>query len=456
VDLILRDIGDEPGALPLLSHALLETWKRRAGHRLTLKGYADAGGVHGAIAHTAESVYQNLTTEEQIITRNLFLRLTELGDGTEDTRRRASFDELMSHAENAAEVRAVMNILADARLITLGEETAEVAHEALIREWPTLREWLNRDREGLQLHRHLTEATHEWEVLDREISVLYRGSRLAQANEWAAINPLALNAQENAFLEASNQQFHMEEQEREAQLQRELESAQKLLEAERARAEQEARAANQLRRRAVYLVIVLGLAVFAALMAGVLAKRYAANLTYSQAQRLAAAANTLLVGNGDPNLMALLSIRSLTTQYSVYGENMLSSLAPLGAPPREFPAQEGELHGSDFSPDGKYMVTSEGTTARLLDLATGQTIRIFSGHTDGVEPVVFSPDGKSILTGSMDGTARLWDVASGQTIKTFSGEGPEFYDVAFSPDGKYIATVGGSAALGYFHRKDCA
>jgi len=244
VDLILRDIGDEPGALPLLSHALLETWKRRAGHRLTLKGYADAGGVHGAIAHTAENVYQNLSMDEQIIARNLFLRLTELGEGTEDTRRRASFDELMSHTENAAEVRAVMNILAEARLITLGEDTAEVAHEALIREWPTLREWLNQDREGLQLHRHLTEATHEWEVLDREISVLYRGSRLAQGNEWAAINPMALNAQENAFLEASNRQSHLEEQEREAQLQRELNAAKKLAETERSRAEEQVHSAN--------------------------------------------------------------------------------------------------------------------------------------------------------------------------------------------------------------------
>jgi class 3 adenylate cyclase len=143
VDLILRDVGDEPGALPLLSHALLETWKRRAGHMLTLKGYADAGGVRGAIAHTAENAYQNLSSEDQGIARNLFLRLTELGEGTEDTRRRASFDELMSQAEDPAHVRVVLNKLAEARLVTVGEDTAEVAHEALIREWPTLREWLN-------------------------------------------------------------------------------------------------------------------------------------------------------------------------------------------------------------------------------------------------------------------------------------------------------------------------
>jgi len=120
VDLILRDIGDEPGALPLLSHALLETWKRRAGHTLTLKGYADAGDVRGAIAHTAESVYQQLSADEQAIARDIFLRLTELGEGTEDTRRRASFDELLSVAEQAGDVRGTLNLLADARLVTLG------------------------------------------------------------------------------------------------------------------------------------------------------------------------------------------------------------------------------------------------------------------------------------------------------------------------------------------------
>ncbi|MGE5642405.1 MAG: BTAD domain-containing putative transcriptional regulator, partial [Byssovorax cruenta] len=249
VDLILRDVGDEPGALPLLSHALLETWKRRAGHTLTLKGYADAGGVHGAIAHTAESVYQTLSTEEQTIARNIFLRLTELGEGTEDTRRRASFAELMSSAENSgepSEVRAVLNILAGARLVTLGEGTAEVAHEALIREWPTLREWLNQDREGLRLHRHLTEAAHDWELLGRDPGALYRGAHLAQAREWAILHPKVLNEWERTFLHASIQQEQHEADEREARTQRELENARKLAEAERQRAEVESQRAAEL------------------------------------------------------------------------------------------------------------------------------------------------------------------------------------------------------------------
>ncbi len=260
VDLILRDVGDEPGALPLLSHALLETWKRRAGHTLTLKGYADAGGVRGAIAHTAESVYQNLTEEEQVIARNIFLRLTELGEGTEDTRRRASFNELMSQEGDADSIRNVLNILADARLVTLSENMAEVAHEALIREWPSLREWLNQDREGLRMHRHLTEAAREWELLGRDPGALYRGAHLAQAGEWAALNPNALNLQERSFLNASLEQERHEQREREEQQQRELEAAQKLAETERARAEEQAHSAANLRKRSFYLSVALVLA----------------------------------------------------------------------------------------------------------------------------------------------------------------------------------------------------
>ncbi len=102
-------------------------------------------------------------------------------------------------------MRGTLNLLADARLVTLGEDTAEVAHEALIREWPTLREWLNQDRESLRLHRHLTETAHEWELLGRDTGALYRGAHLAQAHEWAVLHPRALNVGEKSFLEASSQ-----------------------------------------------------------------------------------------------------------------------------------------------------------------------------------------------------------------------------------------------------------
>jgi hypothetical protein len=192
VETLLKDIGagdqhrqPEPGGLPLLSHALLETWKRRRGHKLTLRGYAESGEVRGAIARTAESVYSRLTPLGQTIARRIFISLTELGEGTQDTRRRAALGEFSPNPDEAANVQAVLKLLADERLVTTDAKTAEVAHEALIREWPTLRGWLDEDREGLRLHRQLTHDAKEWERLGRDEGALYRGARLAAALEWA-------------------------------------------------------------------------------------------------------------------------------------------------------------------------------------------------------------------------------------------------------------------------------
>ena len=228
VKVILDDVGYEPGALPLLSHALLETWKRRRGRTLTLSGYVESGGVDGAIRETAEAVFnQRLTPEQQPIARMIFLRLSELNENAQDTRRRASFSELITRSTDELTIQTVINILADARLVTTSTvepgttKVVEVAHESLIREWPTLQEWLNEDRQGLILHRQLTEATEDWIENDRETGLLIRGKRLAQVREWASkeSNADSLSLQEAEFLEAS-QANAREEAEKEAQLAR--------------------------------------------------------------------------------------------------------------------------------------------------------------------------------------------------------------------------------------------
>ena len=202
VDLILSDVGEEPGALPLLSHALLETWKRRQGRRLTLGGYHEAGGVKMAIAQTAEIVYEHLSPPEKEIARGIFLRLTELGEGTQDTRRRVKMDELAQATDHDL-VEKVLKTLTDARLVTAEQDSAEVAHEALIREWGTLRKWLDEDREGLRAHRHLTESAQEWERRGREAGELYRGARLGQIQEWVKQHGDELSPLESEFVRAS-------------------------------------------------------------------------------------------------------------------------------------------------------------------------------------------------------------------------------------------------------------
>ena len=210
VDVILDDLGSEPGALPLLSHALLETWKRRRGRVLTVSGYTSSGGVHGAIAQTAETVFrQRLTTEQQPIARMIFVKLAEVGEGTLDTRRRAAFSELLTRATDPLTIDAVLSILTEARLITTDTlkpgdiRVVEVAHEALIREWPTLRDWLNQNRDDLILHRQLTEDTNDWIKLDRDPGALYRGARLGQMLEWAETNADLISLTEQEFLDAS-------------------------------------------------------------------------------------------------------------------------------------------------------------------------------------------------------------------------------------------------------------
>jgi len=225
-DEMLDDMAGEPGALPLLSHALLETWKGRSGRMLTFAGYRAAGGVKGAIAHTADLVYGELSPDEQAIARNIFLRLTELGEGVQDTRRRVPLSELVPENDTASVVEKVLTRLQDERLVTaereytVGHGDAEateapiyvdVTHEALIREWPALRDWLAEDREGLRTHRKLTDSVIEWERLKRDPSVLYRGLRLEQTMAWVANHRKNLNGKEQEFLDASREKINAEE-----------------------------------------------------------------------------------------------------------------------------------------------------------------------------------------------------------------------------------------------------
>ena len=464
VNVLLQDIGahgsqePEPGALPLLSHALLATWEHRRGRIFTLDGYHTSGGVRGAIAETAESVFTDqLNQAQQEVAQGVFLRLTALGEGTEDSRRRATLNELVRQSGEATQLRGVLNILSEARLITLNQDSAEVAHEALIREWQRLHAWLTEDREGLVLHRHLTESTQEWEARGHDPSELYRGARLAQTGEWAALHPTMLNAGEMAFLDASNALEQKESAEQSARQQRELEAARKLAETERARAEDQMQSSNRLRTRNRVITTVGTIALILAIIAGVFgvqskqnaaiaqaaSTQAVADFTQSEAQRLAVEANNLILSNEDPNLIALLAIRSLNLKYTPAGDTALTSITSLPAPPREFKGHTGGVEAVAISPDGKYLASgSQDTTARLWDLATGETIRIFSGHTADVGGIAFSPDGKYLITGSDDRTIRLWDVASGQSVQVFTGQTAETYSISFSPDGRSFLTTG--------------
>ncbi len=501
VDLLLHDVGadvghtPEPGALPLLSHALLATWQRRRGRTMTLSGYTASGGVRGAIAETAEAVFYDLLEPEQRdIARQIFLRLTELGGetSTADTRRRVSIEELVSKPEKRDMVHEVLLTLADARLVTTGQDTAEVAHEALIREWPTLRGWLEEDREGLRLHRRLTEAALEWDASSRDPEVLYRGARLAQTIEWAQAHPDDVNLLERDFLEASQALLEKENIEREAQRQRELQAAQRLAETEHARAEEQSHASRRLRLRAAYLTIAL-VAVGALAVTVFLFWQRAvqANHLANSRELAAAAINNIQI---DPERSALLALQALDEADTLEARNALHQAIPELHVLKDSPAHDGGVPdvayspdgtliattgaggivklwdsntgellftldaGSDefgtslaFSPDGNTLAMALYTQVILWDIHTreiksrlsGQSVGTTIGYNLGVGQISFSPDGKRLAVANMDGVSKVWELSKQSEVLSLGAEGMQPPKaIAYSPDGKLLATGG--------------
>ncbi|MFL5807811.1 MAG: protein kinase domain-containing protein, partial [Roseiflexaceae bacterium] len=442
---IVNDVCEQPGALPLLQYALTELFERREGHTLTLAAYRASGGVLGALARRADALYEGLDAQGKETARQLFLRLVTLGEGVEDTRRRVRRAELAGDNEV---MNGVISIFGRYRLLTFDRDpitrdpTVEVAHEALIRRWGRLQGWLDESRDDLRVQRRLAAAAYEWRQAHHDPSFLAAGARLAQFEALAADTDLALNEEETTYLRAS-----MDERDR-----REI--------AERKRQAHELdlqkRATSRLRYLVgalfVFLIVAIGLSVFAFnSRADAVAQRQRAedNLTRSEAQRLAAEASALLQARGNADLIALLSIRSLRTQYTLQGDAALAGAAMLDYPHQLFIGHTQQAWSVAFSPDSRYMLTgSLDHTARLWDTQTGQELRRFTGHTDTVRSVAFSPDGKYVLTGSNDTTARLWEVATGHEprqfigheLRQFIGHSKGISGVAFSPDGKYVLT----------------
>ena len=245
---VVRDVMEQPGGLPLMQYALTELAERSDGRTLTSAGYRESGGVLGALGQRAEEIYQGLQPSARQVAERIFLRLVTVDENADDTRRRIRRTELNALGLDRDAVDAVLQEFGSFRLLSFDHDpttrgpTVEVAHEALIREWPRLRSWVDDQREDLLLERRLREAVVEWDGSGRDPGYLLRGARLAQYETWAGTGPAQATDDERQLIADS-----------------------------RAAADAEREAEQRRVRRLRRLVVVVGVALVAALIAGALA-----------------------------------------------------------------------------------------------------------------------------------------------------------------------------------------
>ena len=201
-DRIVRDLGRGPGTLPLLEFVLSALWDGRTGRQLTHATYEALGGAHGAIAQWADSVLHGLSVEEQTRARTLLTELVQIGEASQDTRRRMELQEIRATLLPVARQLVAKRILVTGTHAS-GVDTIELAHDTLIENWGTLEGWVEEDRSSLLLRRRLSEARIAWERADRDPLALLAGVRLLEAQRLLENTHIDLPPSDTAFLRQS-------------------------------------------------------------------------------------------------------------------------------------------------------------------------------------------------------------------------------------------------------------
>lgn len=455
---IIRDVSEQPGALPLMQYALTELYERRDGQMLTLVGYAATGGVLGALTQRADDLYNGLDEPSKLLAQQLFLRLITLGEGTEDTRRRVRQNELLSIAEDSKRLKSVIELYSKYWLLTFDIDpirrvpTVEIAHEALIQRWDKVQVWLTASREELRLQRVISAEAAEWLRNGRDVEYLAIGARLAQFEKLAQAGRIALSADERAYLDSSvlaqksHEQSQMEIGKRTAHLAEVAISAQTT-------------ASNRLHYLIgvllIFLLVASGLSILAlrnAQDSQVSAQQaqqasLAAHNEASRAQSLYLAGESVSVArNDDGELATLLALRSLKQNFTFEGDLALQEALAHTYEEQiianSFGGNPAPVKDAGFSPDGKIIALVSDlplSPIRLLDRKTGASIGTIPGDPGGMIRITFSHDGKWLLTVNKDGTVSEWDRA-GEQLHQWQTH--QINAAVFSPDDQAILTAG--------------
>ncbi|MGW4383382.1 nSTAND1 domain-containing NTPase [Kitasatospora sp. NPDC004531] len=433
-----RNTAARASRLPLLAHALWATWYAREGPLLTIRGYRRTGGITGAIAATAEASYLGLSPQRRDLARLLFRRLVVVRPDADDTRRRVRHHELLDGLPDPEAAADVVEVFTAARLLTGDQDHVTLTHEALIRAWPTLRQWIDEDRAGAPVRQDLEESAAAWARDGHERTALLRGSRLAAAVTWSDAHPRELSAGALNYLKASRRQ---------------------------------ARRARALRRAAV--AAITALAVLASAAAAV-AVRQGANARASAADaradrdravRAQLASETLQFAATDPALSARIALAAYRLfPDATTASRLLSTQNTPTATGARVDGDTGPVGTVAYSPDGRTMATglATGSTVRLWDVTDparpatlGQPLPE-GPAVDAIRSVAFSPDGRTLAVGGHSGdhtrdgvvgsgVLDLWDVSSAGhpralgTVEQLPWGAVQ--SVAFAPDGRVLAAA---------------
>jgi WD40 repeat protein len=422
-DVILRDLKDEPGALPLLSHALSETWSDSGGQSMTVAAYEHSGGVRNAIAQTAERVFTELGPDLQELCRRLIVRrLIDVSADGIATRRTAVMADLVATGDPAAE--QVIDRLAAGRLLVVDEAHVAIAHEALLREWPRLQDWLDQDALDDRIHRRLIRAAAEWNRDGRDSGLLYVGARLNEAGTWAGRGTDALNPVEREFLIAS---LHVEQQQ---------ESARQ-------------RQVRRLRALVMGVLAVAGIAVafgvYAAQQRGE-ARKEAAD---AWARQLTFQASAL--GDRRPDLGVL--VASEAYRYRPAIDSRIGLLAALHERPslktalwpfgRPCSCHQAIAYGAG----GTLLAAADGSSVTLWRTVDHRYVGGLAGRGAEVMQLAFSADGGVLAVSDLSGV-RVFNTANWKLVGGVNGSFPGSWDrVAFTPDGHLVTTSPGQLTV---------
>ena len=451
VDALLNDILGEPAALPLLQFTLLKLWEHRERNRVTWETYKKLGGGRQTLARSADEFYNSLILEEQITMRRILLKMVRPGEGLEITSNRIPRTVLYQKAEANDRIDRVLNKLIKERLVRISEgdtasdEQVEIAHEALVRNWPRLVEWLEEDRVMLRQRQRLTTAAEEWQRLNRATSALWRRELLEEALRYDDLNDL-----ETQFVQASKTR---QRRVRTAWVSGMTAIITLLLVAVvvfslQARtnanlAQQNAEIARTAQAASTAAVAQQMLAMDNAHAAQELAKQALSSRLASQAQLL------IETRNSRQTTAVLLAIRSLQLSPSVEAVQILQNNRL--ASPIATITHDDSINSIDFNPTGQYFVTaSYDGSARVWETGTGKEIARVD-YNEWAAYAVFDPTRKNVVSAGCDevdadynctiSTILVWEALNGKEVTRWVHNG-EIRAVNLSPDAHYLVAEG--------------